>query len=79
MRVESVKPRQLIEELADDNPPPEEKWFQRDHFDPTYGSSELRAAARNGWIELDDSGDPETWRFRLTSKARHVLSGGASK
>lgn len=78
MRVKSVKPRQLIEELAEGNPTPEESWFQRDYFDPTYGASELRAAARSGLIELDDSGEPEKWRFRLTPKARGILAVGAT-
>lgn len=71
--VEAVSPRQIIKELADGNPPPEEKWFQRDDFDPTYGKTELRAAAKYGWIELDATEDPETWRFRLTPKGRAAL------
>lgn len=75
MEIESVSPEALIEELAADNPPPEEKWFQRDDFDPTYGAKELREAKRRGWIELDDTGDKETWRFRLTPLARNRLRG----
>lgn len=77
MDIQSVSDVELINELATDNPPPQEKWFQRDDFDPTYGAKELRSAKRKGWIELDDSGDPDVWRFRLTPLARAVLRGDA--
>lgn len=74
MEIARVTPLALVEELAADNPPTEEKWFQRDYFDPTYGATELRAAARNGWIELVTDKDPACWRFRLTAKGRRALS-----
>lgn len=76
MQVSSVSVKLLLSELAQDNPPPEEKWFQRDDFDPTYGAKELRLAAKRGWIELDSTGIPETWRFRLTSAGRRELARG---
>lgn len=77
MKVARVTPEELLVELADNNPPPEEKWFQRDDFEPTYGATELRQAAKNGWIELDATGEPEVWRFRLTPLGRAVLAGDA--
>lgn len=77
MDIMRVTPRQLLSELAMDNPPPEEKWFQRDDFDPTYGATELRQAAKKGWIELDATGEPEVWRFRLTPLGRSILAGEA--
>ncbi|MBI4046092.1 MAG: hypothetical protein HY371_04660 [Devosia nanyangense] len=64
---------QLIEELEEDNPAPEELWFRRDSFDPTYGATELRAAAKRGWIELETDDDPHLWRFRLTPASRAAL------
>lgn len=77
MEIASVTDLALITELSNESPPPEEKWHQRDDFDPTYGAKELRSAKRKGWIELDDTGAPETWRFRLTPLARAVLRGDA--
>ena len=74
IEVASVTPRALIEELAQDNPPPQEKWFQRDDFDPTYGAKELRGAAKKGWIELETNEDPGLWRFRLTPAGRQALA-----
>jgi len=74
IEVASVTPSALIAELAQDNPPPEEKWFQRDYFDPTYGARELRAAAEKGWIELETDDDPHLWRFRLTPAGRSALT-----
>lgn len=72
--VARVTPIALVSELAEDNPPPEEKWFWRDSFDPTYGASELRAAAAKGWIELETDADPNLWRFRLTPAGRSALT-----
>lgn len=57
---------QLLEDLAFENPPPEERWFQRDAFDPMHGARELRAAAKRGLIELDAEDDADLWQFRLT-------------
>ena len=69
--IQSVPTNILVSDLKIDNPPPEEKWYQRDDFDPTYGMKELRDAARKGLIELDtSSGDAMTYRFRLTRKGR---------
>lgn len=73
MDVQSVSPTTLVYELTIDNPPPEEKWFQRDDFDPTYGVKELREAAKRGWIELETDDKPELWRFRLTALGRSIL------
>lgn len=70
LEISPVAPLQLIRELAADTPKPEEKWFQRDDFDPTYGATELRAAAKTGWIELVTDPDPALWRFRLTPIGR---------
>lgn len=42
-------------------------WHQRDNFDPMHSMKQLRAAAKAGFIEIDESdGDAETIRFRLT-------------
>lgn len=72
MDIGSVTPETLVRELAENHPPPEEKWLQRDDFDPTYGARELRAAARKGWVELVTDPDPACWRFRLTAKGRAI-------
>ena len=74
MDIESVSPLELLSELAAGNPAPEEKWSRRDDFDPTFGAKELRASASKGWIELDASGTPEAWRFRLTVKGRAEIA-----
>ena len=63
---------ELLEELAYDNPAPEERWFERSAFDPMHRLSDLRHAARKGMIELDESGEEP--RFRLTSAARQELA-----
>ena len=70
MDIDSVTPEALVRELVADDPRPEEKWHQRDDYDPTYGARELRAAARKGWIELVTDPDPACWRFRLTPAGR---------
>lgn len=75
IEVAPVSAAKLIEELAADNPAPEEVWFQRDSFDPTYGATELRSAAKKGWIELETDDDPHLWRFRLTPAGRAALGG----
>lgn len=76
--VERVTARALIKELSEGNPPPEERWFRRDGFDPTYGATELREAAKNGWIELETDDDPHLWRFRLTHAGRAALEAHAA-
>lgn len=63
---------ELLEDMAFENPPPEERWFFRDDFDPMHGLSELRYAASLGRIDLDESTD--RLRFRFTSKGRAFLS-----
>lgn len=73
MDIYRVSPAELVHDLATDNPPPGEKWFQRDDFDPTYGARELREAAKRGWIELETHDEPELWRFRLTPLGRSIL------
>ncbi len=64
---------ELLNELAFENPPPEEKWFSRDNFDPMYNMADLRAAAKIGVIELEVNEQKETTRFRLTPKGRDYL------
>jgi len=70
LEIAPVTPLELIRELVCDTPPPEEVWHQRDDFDPTYGATELRTAAKYGWIELITDPDPALWRFRLTPIGR---------
>lgn len=72
--IASVPVEELMGDLAYENPPPEERWFIRDEFDPMHGARELRAAAKRGWIELDDKWPPEAWRFRLTPAGRAALA-----
>lgn len=77
-RVEAGTMRQLLADLADDNPPPEERWLQRDFFDPMHRLQEIRAAAKRGFIEVRETGDPETIQFRLTPAGRAALAKGES-
>lgn len=73
-RIEPTSVLQLLRDLADENPRPQEKWIQRDNFDPMHGLNEIRAAARRGLIELDESDrDPETIRLRFTAAGRAAL------
>ena len=67
------KALELLEDMAFENPPPQEKWFKREDFDPMHGLSELRYAAKLGRIELDDK-DPEDIRFRFAPKGRAFLT-----
>lgn len=69
----AAKARELLDNIAFENPPPEERWFQRDDFDPMHGITELRYAAKRGWIELDDTEGRETWRFRFTAAGRQAM------
>lgn len=63
---------ELLDELAWDNPPPEERWFSRDSFDPMHKMGDLRSAARKGLIELQSDGE-KMCRFRLTPEGRAAL------
>lgn len=67
----SEKAHQLLQDLADDNPAPEQKIFARDWFDPMHGLTELRYAAKRGLIDLVETGrTPSTFRFLLTDAGR---------
>lgn len=59
---------EVLEELAFENPRPEERWFAEDSFDPQFHRGALRAAARAGRIELNMGGP--IWQFRFTAKGR---------
>ena len=74
LNIEGTSDTDLLEDLAFDNPRPEERWFDRECFDPMHSAKQLRSAARKGWIELDDSGEPSTWRFRFTPAGRAALA-----
>ena len=56
----------LLDDIAFENPPPEEKWFGRDWFDPPHDERTVRSLARAGYIELSEDGQ----RFRFTLKGR---------
>lgn len=64
----------ILEELAHENPPPEERWFNRDDFDPMHRMADLRSAAAKGVIELEVNDPKEASRFRLTSAGRALLA-----
>ena len=63
---------ELLEDMAFENPPPEEKWFKREDFDPMHGLSELRYAEQVGRIEIEEA--PSGLRFRFTPKGRAFLT-----
>lgn len=67
----------LLDELACENPPPEERWFNRDDFDPMHTMADLRRAAASGVIELEVNDPKEVSRFRLTPKGRAALAADA--
>lgn len=59
---------ELLDNMAFENPRPEEKWFSEDGFDPPFTRGALKAAHRAGRIELNMGGD--VWQFRFTPKGR---------
>ena len=72
-QTETTTTDELLNELAFENPPPEEKWFSRDWFDPMHSMADLRAAAKMGVIELEVNEPKEAIRFRLTPKGRDYM------
>jgi len=69
-RIERATVAEFLRDLADECPAWDEPWKYRDDWDPMHSLAEIRAAAKQGLIELDDTGDPETYRFRFTPKGR---------
>ncbi|GGD30944.1 hypothetical protein [Aureimonas glaciei] len=72
MKINAAR-RDILQGLVFENPPPEERWFQRDDWDPMYKLTDLRAAARAGHIELAEDAEPECYQIRLTAKGRAAL------
>ncbi|PZQ94661.1 MAG: hypothetical protein DI533_21660 [Cereibacter sphaeroides] len=70
-----VKVRELLDDLAFENPTPVEKWVEASNFETMHDATEIRYAAQRGWIELDGKSDGrEQLRMRLTEKGRHRLA-----
>jgi hypothetical protein len=69
MRSVAQKTKELLADLAYENPPPEERWFTFDSFDPEHGKTEISYAIERGFIEVDVD------RMRLTEKGRRYLQG----
>lgn len=67
MTTTAQKARELLEDLAYENPPPEERWFGFSSFDPQHGRSEITYAKSKGFIEVDND------RMRLTEEGRRHL------
>lgn len=59
---------ELLDQIAYENPRPEEKWFRNSDFDPPFTKTALRRAAETKRIELVMAGDD--WEFRFTAKGR---------
>jgi hypothetical protein len=73
-KTKTEKVHDLLSNMAFENPPPEEKWFNNSDFDPTFGRVELRAALEKGLIEIEDAQlEHLSWRFRFTPKGRQYF------
>lgn len=65
------KVRMLIDDLCFENPAPAEGWVVCGNFDPMHGLTEINAAKKGGWIEIDQTGGvKENWKIRLTPAGR---------
>jgi hypothetical protein len=65
--------RELVVELAFENPIPTEAWILASNFDPLHGKSEIGYASARGWIETKDE-TPNGVHLRLTTEGRKRLS-----
>jgi hypothetical protein len=70
-----TKLRELVADLAFENPPAVEAWISASNFDPLHGAGEIRYACQRQWIEVDG---PMTriaeLRMRLTTLGRERLA-----
>lgn len=65
---------EFLEELAFENPAPEEKWMKRGNWDPSFPLGVIDAAAKRGLIETrGERRDPENYEFRFTAAGRTAL------
>ena len=76
MADESVQ--DFLDDLALDNPEPEEPWRAEGDFDPPFKRATLRAAWRWDLIELDRI-ENDARRFRFTAKGRAELRRGRER
>lgn len=74
------KLRELLFDLAFENPAPSEAWIEAANFDPLHGVSEINYALRLSWIEADgDVGTPSALKLRLTALGRSRLAKAPRK
>lgn len=74
------KLRELLSDLAFENPAPSEAWIDAGNFDPLHGVSEINYAHRLSWIEADgDVSAPNALRLRLTALGRSRLAKAPRK
>lgn len=64
---------ELLDELAYENPTPEEAWKLRDSWDPPFPLSVIDAAARRGFIETRGDRRSPYFAFRFTPAGRAAL------
>lgn len=70
-----TKLRELIADLAFENPPATEAWVSASNFDPPHAASEVRYACQRQWIEVDGPlANIAELRMRLTPQGRTRLA-----
>lgn len=65
----NAKIKELLEEMAYENPRPAEKWRSEEDWDPQLSRGTLRRAEAQGLTEIDRS-RTDDWFFRFTGKGR---------
>jgi hypothetical protein len=70
-----AKLRELVADLAFENPPAVETWISASNFDPLHGAGEIRYACQRQWIEVDGLlTNIAEIRMRLTMRGRDRLA-----
>lgn len=66
--------RLFLEELAFENPAPEERWLRRDTWDPMFPLSLIDVAKKKGLVETRGDRHSEDFAYRFLPAGRDALS-----
>ena len=65
---------EFLEELAFENPKPEEKWMRRENWEPMFPLAVIDAAVRKRLIETRGDRHSPDFSFRFTPAGREALA-----